>query len=203
MISEERSELFKKVIARRQQDLTIILENVHDPHNIGAVLRSCDSVGVGEIFVIITDQRIEKIRYSEVAASSGAGKWVEIHLFDSVKDCVVEVRKNFSTIIATHLNSESGSLYELDLTKPIALAFGNESEGLSNELVKNSDLNFKIPQMGFVHSLNISVACAVSLYEAFRQRELKGLYEHAFQESNPMHQSLYDHWVKIHRNLPG
>ncbi|HMQ07707.1 MAG TPA: RNA methyltransferase [Saprospiraceae bacterium] len=203
MISKERSELFKKVIARRQHDLTIILENVHDPHNIGAVLRTCDSVGVGEIFVIITDQRIEKIRYKEVASSSGAGKWVVIHLFDSVQDCIREVRKKFPTILATHLCNDSVSLYDLELTMPVALAFGNESEGLSNELVKNSDLNFKIPQMGFVHSLNISVACAVSLYEAFRQREIKGFYKTAFQESNPLHHLLYNHWVKIHRNLPG
>ncbi len=203
MITNARSELFKKVISNRQCDMTIILENIHDPHNIGAILRTCDSVGVGEIFVINTDERIPQERYIGVASSSGSLKWVNIHFFDDIHKCFNQVRKKYFRILATHLSDSSIPIYDMDLTDPIAVVFGNEKEGLSEEILRCVDGSVIIPQMGFVQSLNVSVACAITLYEAFRQRFVKGNYNHTFEPSNPMHSTLYTSFIQKHRKLPG
>ncbi len=177
-LTEERAKKFNKVAAQRQVNLTIILENVHDPHNIGAVLRSCDSVGVHEIFVVHTDPRLteERIALSKRTAS-GANKWVNVNYYRNLAKCMKEVRLRYDCILGTHLSSDAKDLYDLDLTQSIALFFGNERDGLTQEALAHLDGNFIIPQMGMVQSLNISVACAVSLYEAYRQRVKKDLYQ--------------------------
>ena len=174
-LTDERIERLKTVANNRQQDLTVILENVHDPHNIGAILRTCDSVGIHEVFIVYTDPRLSLERNIEPGktSSSGSDKWVKVHYFDNVKDCFAQVKKSYSKILATALTQEPRNLYELDLTASTALLFGNESEGLSEEAIKLADGNYLIPQVGFVKSLNISVACAVSVYEAYRQRTTK------------------------------
>ncbi len=178
-ITAERKERFRGVVSRRQKDLTVILENVHDPHNIGAVLRSCDSVGIREIFVLYTEPELQKIDKLEMGrrTSSGARKWIDVHFYTDPVPCFAHVRRNYQTILATHLNAEARNLYDLDLTQSVALMFGNEHDGLSKEALNHADGNFLIPQMGMVKSLNISVACAVTLYEGLRQRREAGLYD--------------------------
>lgn len=171
-LTDERIKRLKTVANNRQQDLTVILENVHDPHNIGAILRTCDSVGIHEVFIVYTDSRLSLERNIEPGktSSSGSDKWVKVHHFNSVKSCFDEVKKYYDKILATALTEDAKNLYELDLTASIALLFGNEAEGLSKEAIHLADGNYLIPQVGFVKSLNISVACAVSVYEAYRQR---------------------------------
>jgi len=168
-MTDERRARFKKVISQRQPDLTIILEDVHDPHNIGAVMRTCESVGIGEIFVIYTDTDKEKLNRGKKTASS-AKKWVDIHFYQDKKACFEHVRRKCKRVFATHLGHDSVSMYDLDMTESVALLFGNEHDGVSEECLALCDGNFVIPQMGMVKSLNISVACAVTLYEALRQR---------------------------------
>jgi tRNA (guanosine-2'-O-)-methyltransferase len=177
-ITAERKQRFQGVVSRRQKDLTVILENVHDPHNIGAVLRSCDSVGIREIFVLYTEPELQKLDKLEMGrrTSSGARKWIDVHFYTDPGPCFAHVRRNYETILATHLNAEAKNVYDLDLTRSIALMFGNEHDGLSEEALMHADANFLIPQMGMVKSLNISVACAVTLYEGLRQRREAGLY---------------------------
>lgn len=182
MITDRRAALIKRVVSKRQQDLTVILENVHDPHNIGAVLRTCDSIGIGEVYVILTEDGLNKERYIGKNSSTGAKKWVDVHFFNDVDTCFKEVRLNFEHIYGTHLNQDSVTLYDLDLSTSCALLFGNEHQGISEESLSLIDGNFIIPQVGMVQSLNISVACAVSLYEAFRQRNVKGLYDQPYNE---------------------
>lgn len=169
--------------ARRQPNLTVILENVHDPHNIGAVLRSCDSVGIREIFVLYTEPSLDQERI-EIGknASSGARKWIDIHLYHDVAACFAHVNQRYEHIWATHLGEQAVGLYEIDFTSSVALLFGNEHDGVSAASLKYATGNFLIPQMGMVQSLNISVACAVTLYEALRQRRLAGMYG----TNNPM-----------------
>lgn len=177
-MTEERLHKFKIAAQRRQSNLTVILENVHDPHNLGAVLRSCDSVGINEIFVLYTDPSLvdrDHIKLNK-RTSSGARRWVDVHLYADVEACFAHVRKNYDKIYSTHLEEQPTSLYELDLTQSVALMFGNEKDGLSERSLSYSDGNFIIPQMGMVQSLNISVACAVSIYEALRQREVASMY---------------------------
>ncbi len=175
-MTDERRARFKKVIAQRQSDLTVILENVHDPHNIGAVMRTCESVGIGEIFVLYTETDEAELRRGKKSASS-AKKWVDIHFYQDKKACFEHVRRKCKHVFATHLGHDSVSMYDLDLRESVALLFGNEHDGVSEEALALCDGNFVIPQMGMVKSLNISVACAVTLYETLRQRIEAGKYD--------------------------
>lgn len=184
-ISERRLAKIKQVLSKKQPDLTVVLENVHDPHNISAVLRSCDAVGIMEICIIQTKMPGGKFGQK---TSASANKWIEMKMFHDVFSCYEYLRKKSFSIFATSVEEASQSLYNLDLTQPIALVFGNEHDGVSKEAKKLADGHFTIPQVGMIESLNISVACAVSIYEVFRQRSVKGFYnemrisEHAFNE---------------------
>ncbi len=189
-MTPEREDKFKKVLSHRQPDLTVVLENVHDPHNIAAVLRSCDAVGIQDVYEINTT---DKEREISKTTSAGANKWVDVHRFSDVKTCLTVVKDRYKRIFATHLSEDATGLYELDLTEPIALLFGNEHSGLSDEILSYADGNFIIPQMGMIQSLNISVACAVSVYEASRQRHAKGLYNSS-RMSETEYTRLFKEW---------
>ncbi len=197
MISEKRLEKFARVAALRQ-DMTVILENVHDRHNIGAVLRSCDAVGIQELFILYTEKRLQERHLDEVkSTSTGVRKWMDVHFFTEIEPCFKEVRERYDLVLGTHLAEDSKDLYTLDLTKKVALLFGNEHEGISSEALTHCDGNFTIPQFGMVGSLNISVACAVTIYEAARQRKAADLYDINF-DAQPHKQPLYDKYVDIH-----
>lgn len=175
-MTEERKEKLLAVLNKRQNDITVVLENVFDPHNISAVMRTCDAVGVQEIYVLTT--KIPRHKKWGARSSSSAAKWLTIHQFDDAETCFGELRKKYKKIFSTHLDSQSVSLYDLDLTDPLALVFGNEHSGVSEEIRAMTDGNFIIPQVGIIRSLNISVACAVTLYEAFRQKKQAGHYDY-------------------------
>jgi len=173
-MTPEREERIHQVLDRRQGDLTVVLENVFDPHNISAVMRTCDAVGVQEIYVLNT--RIPPHKKWGAKSSSSAAAWLTIRQFTDAEACFAELRKKYNRILATHLSSTAVSLYDIDLTEKIALVFGNEHSGVNEEILARCDGNFIIPQVGVIKSLNISVACAVSLYEAFRQKTAAGHY---------------------------
>ena len=194
-MTNERRQKIESVLSKRQNDLTVVLENVFDPHNISAVMRSCDAVGIQEIYVLNT--KIARHKKWGVRSSSSAAKWLTVHQFETAGECFAELRKKYSTILTTHLSTDAVSLYQLDLTKPVALVFGNEHSGVSEEIIKMADGNFIIPQVGMIRSLNISVACAVSLYEAFRQKQNSGHYEK--QKLDPQtYSSLFNQWEINH-----
>ena len=198
-MTPEREAKFKRVVRARQANLTVILENVHDSHNIGAVLRTCDSVGVGEIFVLYSDPRLSQNELSlGKRTSSGARKWVDVHFYKDIDACFKHVRSKYEQIWATHLSGSSQSLFDLDLTQSIAFLFGNEKNGLSQEVLAYADANFLVPQVGMAESLNISVACAVSLYEAYRQRNSKGWYEDANPSSKQFKKALLEEYYQRH-----
>ena len=167
-------------------------------HNIGAVLRSCDSVGVHEVFVLYNEPQLQK-DYLELGKRTTAGtrKWIDVHYFTDTEACFEAVRQRYDHIYATHLHQTSVSLYELDLTSSLALMFGNERLGLTEEATAHADGNFVIPQVGMAESLNISVACAVSLYETFRQRSAKGAYLPRSLEE-PRRAALLKQYVQLH-----
>ena len=199
-ITEKRQEKFDRVVANRQHDLAILLENVHDKHNIGAVLRSCDSVGIADVYVLFTMEGLDQ-KYFKVGqqASSGALKWVRTHFYRDREACFKEVRKKYKHILGTHLDSKAKSLYDLDLSESTLLVFGNEHQGITDETLKHLDGNFIIPQMGMVQSLNISVACAVTLYEVARQRIKAGKYKEVSEERKAYQQELSDYYSKINK----
>lgn len=173
-MTPERYQRLLEVLKGRQPDLTVVLENVFDPHNVSAVMRTCDAVGVQDIFILNT--RIPRHKKWGAKSSSSADKWLTVHQFDDAVKCFEAVRQRYSTILTTHLSTDAVSLYDIDFSGSLALVFGNEHSGVSGEIRALADGNFQIPQVGIIQSLNISVACAVSLYEAFRQKKAAGHY---------------------------
>ena len=171
-----RQERIRGVLARRQPDLTVVLEDVHDPHNASAVLRACDAVGVLGVHLVY-DQETPPQRSFSRNVSGSAAKWLQIERHRSIDECYASLRLAGFTILATALDDASLDLYAADLTQPLALVFGNEHRGLSSEALAQADGSLTIPMMGMVESLNISVACAVTLYEVLRQRSQAGSYE--------------------------
>ncbi len=174
-MTPERSSKLLSVLSKRQASITVILENVEDPHNVSAVLRTCDAVGIQDVYVINNkDPRRKRWGYR---SSSSAYKWLSVHQFSDLDECIATVRQQYKKILTTHLSGDAVNLYQLNLTESIALVFGNERFGISEELIAMADGNFLIPQVGIISSLNISVACAVTIYEAYRQRTAAGMYE--------------------------
>lgn len=199
-MTEERLKKIEDVVRKRQTDLTVILNNVHDPHNLGAVLRTCDSVGISEIYVLYTEDRNseENLLLGKKAAAS-ARKWVDVFLYTDVNKCFEHIRSKYDRILGTHLGVDSISLYEIDFTSSVALVFGNEHLGIDNEVLNYLDGNFIIPQVGMVQSLNISVSAAISLYEALRQREKAGKYDSDFND-NSVKLEMMKNYIQRHRD---
>ena len=173
-MTPERKERLTSVLGKRQDNITIVLENVSDPHNISAVMRTCDAVGMQDIYILNT--KIPRHKKWGAKSSSSAAKWLTVHQFENAGECFSSLRTRYSTILTTHLSSDAISLHSIDLTGSIALVFGNEHSGVSEEIRALADGNFIIPQVGIIRSLNISVACAVTLYEAYRQKNNAGQY---------------------------
>ncbi|MCW3463660.1 TrmH family RNA methyltransferase [Chitinophaga nivalis] len=190
-MTPERRERLLSVLHKRQGDLTVVLENVMDPHNISAVMRTCDAVGIQEIYVLNTI--IPRHSKWGAKSSSSAAKWLTIHQFTDLATCVDALRSKYDKILTTHLATDAVSLYDIDFTGSIALVFGNEHGGVSEELRDRADGNFIIPQVGIIKSLNISVACAVSIYEAMRQKTVAGHYAQPALPPSQMN-SLLDEW---------
>lgn len=194
-MNSTREQKIRSVIRQSQPDLTVVLENIFDPLNISAVLRSCDAVGVREVFVVYTKNYLDKRGLVlGKRTSGGTFKWIDVYVFEDLEECIRRVRERYGRILATSLGEKSDSLYSLDLSQPTALLFGNEDEGVSPAALALCDGNFLIPQVGFAESLNISVACAVTLFEARRQREAKGFYGDKSKFTASEQQQLFDRW---------
>ncbi len=162
----------------RQPDLTVVLEDVHDPHNVSAVLRTADAVGIQHVHIVIPPERRADYRLGKKSSAS-ALHWLTIHFHPSIDACYDVLRRQGFRIFATHLGHRAHSVYDVDWTGPAAIVLGNEHRGISEEALQGADANVIIPQVGMIQSLNISVAAAVILYEAFRQRMNAGKYTRA------------------------
>lgn len=174
-MTPERLHKLTTVLNRRQANLTVVMENVQDPHNISAVMRTCDAVGIQELYILNT--KIARHKKWGAKSSSSAVKWLTVHQYEDAALCIAELRKKYAHIYTTHLSTDAVSVYDIDFTQSVALIFGNEHAGVSDEIRAVADGNFIIPQMGIIQSLNISVACAVSIYEAFRQKNIAHHYD--------------------------
>lgn len=178
-MTPERKEKLLRVLGKRQFDLTVIFENVQDPHNIAAVLRTCESAGIQEVH-ILNHSIPPHPKFGDALgfrSSSSAWKWLTLHYHDNLESCVHQIKQRGFSLMATALNEKAVDLYEVDFTQKLALVFGNEKKGVSDEMLGLCDGNFLIPQVGIIQSLNISVACAICLYEAYRQKKAKGHYQ--------------------------
>lgn len=192
-MTEKRLNKFREVVSKRQKYLTLVLENLHDPHNVSAILRTAESVGIDKVYLIYNGE--EKYPRISKVSSASAKKWVEVEKYDSVNRCFAELRKQKFKIYSTYMteSKKNLSLYDIDMTKRIALVFGNEHRGVSEEANKLSDKNFLIPMVGMVQSLNVSVSVAVCIHEAMRQRIEAGMYGRSLYTAKELKQKLTDY----------
>jgi tRNA (guanosine-2'-O-)-methyltransferase len=172
--TDRRIKKIKSVIESRQTSLTVVLENIHDPHNVSAILRTCDSAGIPRVSLLYNIESFPKIAKK---SSASAFKWVEREKFKSVDECYASLRNDGFKIYASQVSDDSKDIYDLDFTISTAIVLGNENRGISEEAAKYADERFIIPMFGMVQSLNVSVSAAITIYEAVRQRKIKGMYD--------------------------
>lgn len=190
--TEKRTEKIKWVLSKRQPSLRVVFENIHDPHNVSAIFRTCDAAGIPKVSLVYNLEKFPRIGKK---SSASAYKWIEKQKFKSIEECYDSLRKEKYKIYASSLKSDSKNLYELDFTKKTAIVFGNEHRGLSKEAEELADERFFIPMFGMVQSLNVSVSAAITIYEAVRQRIEKGFYEKSGFTPGEL-QTLFDQWIK-------
>ena len=176
-MNEKRTKKFLRAATYTQKSLSVILENISDTHNIGAIMRTCDSIGVRDMYIINTENSgLKELITLGKRSSMGTRKWVNTHYFRSWSDLIAAVRVKHDIVLGTALLSGAKESYSLDLTGNMAIVLGNEKDGLSSEALNHCDGLVAIPQVGMAESLNVSVAAAIILYEAYRQRMLLGRY---------------------------
>ena len=189
--TENRIQRIEDVLKKKQKDLTIVCENIHDPHNVSAILRTCDAVGIFEMHLLYY-----KTEFPDIGKRSSAGvrKWIKRKSHSNPKECMEYLKNEGYKTVGTRLNKNAVSIYDYDFTQKTAIILGNEHSGISEELIKYCDNQIYIPMNGMVESLNVSVACAVTLYEAYRQRKQSGLYENQ-SLSNDVFNQTKEEWL--------
>jgi len=172
--TEKRIEKIRAVVLKRQPSLKIILENIHDPHNVSAIFRTCDAAGIPKVSLLYNIESFPKIGKK---SSASAFKWIEREKFKSVEECYEQLRSEGYKIYVSSIYEDAKDLYEIDFTQKSAIVMGNEHRGVSKEAEDLADEKFYIPMYGMVQSLNVSVSAAITIYEALRQRTTKGMYD--------------------------
>ena len=173
-MTPERFQKIKDILNKRQPDLTVVLDNVHKPHNLAAIIRSCDAVGIGEIHGISSNE--EKVGVN-LKSAGGSNHCVNLHIHHSVLKVISDLKQSGFSIYAANGSEKAMDYRKVDYTKPTAIVLGAELDGISKETLYRVDGKIKIPMQGMVENLNVSVANAVILFEAQRQRLQAGLYE--------------------------
>lgn len=187
-MTPERFARLKSVLDRRQPDLTVLAEDVHKAHNISAILRTCDAVGVSELHFV--SQGGEFARHRMI--SGGSRKWVRTHRHSDIAEAVGYLHANSFQVIAAHFATGAVDYRSCDFTRPTAVLLGAELLGVSERAAALADGQIFVPMRGLVASLNVSVAAAVILYEAARQREAAGLYDHCRLDAGTYREILFE-----------
>jgi len=177
----------RSVLNRRQSDLTVLLENVHKPHNFSAIIRTCDAVGVFSAHAVYQKGKVPT--FSETA--QGSQKWVNVHTHPDLETAINHLKTQGCTLYATHLSDEAVDYRSPDYTQPSAIIFGAEKWGVSTQAMELVDQAIFIPMLGMVQSLNVSVAAAVILFEAQRQRLAAGCYNQPTLDADTYHRTLF------------
>jgi len=187
-MTPERLAVIRASLDRRQPDLTVIMENVRKPHNLAAVARTLEAVGGLHIHAIT---ELARIRLSQMSAG-GIRKWVRVSLHKDTPSGLSELKQQGFQIIATALNDSATDYREIDYTKPTAILVGEELEGISQQALEMADRSIVIPMKGMVQSLNVSVASALVLYEALRQRDAAGMYNNCSLDKETYTRLLFE-----------
>lgn len=174
MLTPKRRAKIKHVVANRQSGIIVVLEDLHDPHNAAAILRTCDAFGIQAVhFIFEKEKKYNPHRVGRVSSSS-ANKWLDYTVWTSTRDCMAKLKKQNFFFIGTALANNAKNILSARLThKKIALVLGNENRGLSEDAQKLCDEILMIPMQGMVQSLNVSVTASICLFEITRQRNKK------------------------------
>ena len=168
-----RKARFLEVLSHRQPDLTLVLANIHDPHNVSAIYRSCDAFGVSRVHLYYTNTAFPALGRK---TSASARKWVETVRHKTSEEMLAELHGQGMQVLATSFTEKARPMREWDFTRPTAVVMGNEHSGVEPELLAAADGELYIPMYGMIQSFNVSVASAIILAEAARQREAAGMY---------------------------
>ncbi len=172
-MTPERFKRISDMLAQRQLDLTVCMEEVHKPHNLAAIVRTADAIGIHRVHAVWPKSWIHKRK----GTARGSQNWVDVKLHPDIGSAVAELKASGMQILATHLSDSSVDFRAIDYTRPTAILVGQEKHGIGEEALALADHHIVIPMVGMVQSLNVSVAAAAILYEAQRQRELAGCYQ--------------------------
>ena len=171
MPTEARLNKLKRVAEQRQRGLTIVVEDVFDPHNLGAIARSCDAFGIQEINVIFEAQPAFDPKQAGKNSSTATNKWLNYRIHHSTETALRALKGEGWRLVATVIDPAAEPIYAADLCHPrTALLFGNEKTGLSPRAIALADMLVTIPMLGIAQSMNVSVSAALAIYEATRQR---------------------------------
>ena len=187
-MTPERFTRLKHALLRRQHDLTVLADGVHKDHNISAIIRSCDAVGVAKLHAVSPGGEVR--RHHMVAG--GSKRWVDVDLHETTVDAYAELRKDGLRILAAHGAPDAIDFRETDFTQPTAIVLGSELTGPTPYAIENADAAISIPMHGLVESLNVSVAAAVMLFEAERQRTAAGLYSRPPTDADDFNTTLFE-----------
>jgi tRNA (guanosine-2'-O-)-methyltransferase len=186
-MTTERYQKVRAMLEKRQPDLTILAEDVYKPHNLSAMLRSCDAVGIGEVHA--TNPTGGIATFNETSAS--AEKWVKVNVHPDIHAAVGHVKARGMQTFAAHFSEGALDYRDVDYTKPSCILFGNEKWGVTDEAASLVDAHVIIPMLGMVPSLNVSVATAIILFEAQRQRRVAGLYAAPRYSESELQEQLF------------
>jgi len=187
-MSPERYQRLKQTLDHRQLDLTVVMENVHKPHNFAAIVRSCEAVGVAQAHAMVRDGRMSK----HIHTSAGSSKWVNVDSYNDIDEPFNKLRTQGYQLLTAHLDDSAVDFREVDYTKPTAIVMGSELHGISDHAAKMADQSIVIPMMGLTESLNVSVATALILFEAQRQRQAAGMYNKCQIDPNTYAKTLFE-----------
>jgi tRNA (guanosine-2'-O-)-methyltransferase len=176
MLTDDRQDKLERVARNRQEGFTVVIEDVFDPHNLGAVTRTCDAFGIQDIHVIFETQPEYDPKEVGKNSSTATNKWINYHIHHNTEDGIQHLKDDGWLTVATVIDPDAESIFEADLTHPkIAVLMGNEKRGLSDRAMQMADKRVTIPMVGIAQSMNISVSAALFIYEVTRQRRAVGI----------------------------
>lgn len=200
MPTNARMNKLKRVAAQRQAGLTVVIEDVFDPHNLGAIARSCDAFGIQELNIIFDTHPEFDPKEVGKNSSTATNKWLNYRVHHDSEKALRALKREGWQLVATVLDPNAESIFAADLSQPkLALLLGNEKDGLSVQALRSADRLVTIPMRGIAPSMNVSVTAALFLYEVTRQRRQQGPEAYAADEA--AQRKTLDYFLEMHKHL--
>ncbi len=185
-----RNQKIISLLQKRQTDFTVFMDEVHKPHNLAAIVRTCDAVGIGEVHAVYPEGMLRECHHT----AQGSNRWVETHTHNNLDEGIAQLKQEGKKVLAAHFSQRAIDFRHFDYTQPTAILVGSEKYGVSEKAAELADEHILVPMLGMVQSLNVSVATAIILYEAQRQRAEAGLYDNQ-QIDDKLFEKLRFEWL--------